>query len=156
MNKILDLGILKKMPITDEFCKMLFGESSSPLCVEVELKGSNRLFYKYTNIDNCMFCIVDNGVVWCKVGNVDYPFNAFQIVRYIDNYLSERKKNISDLVLYLATNSEPTKKNLINGIESVPFAYIVSEDKFVPINKKDMDRKVTDFEFLTRGEVLPT
>lgn len=91
--------------------------------------------------------------------------NGYSIHSYLeeDEYfyfngssLSIKKKISGNLITYLATNSEPTKENLINGIESVPFAYVVNEDRFVPINKNDMDKKVTDFAFLTRGGLINT
>jgi len=92
MNKIIDIEALSKMPITKEFAELLFNKKDinlSKITIEYPLKHSSylRIGYKY---DDYFFS---------ENGDIDYQMtsqteelrNAFQIVRYIDNYLNSLK-----------------------------------------------------------------
>ena len=124
MTKIIDIEALSKMPITDEFANILFGENSTSNNVEMKfnLKQSNGLsvtsikqgvqYMAQTEFGRKVVHIsplgdiskldelyAKDGVNWVdfKYGTLKIH-NAFQIVRYIDNYLNEQKK-IAEILL---------------------------------------------------------
>jgi len=92
MDKIIDINLLKNMPITDEFAQILFGCNSDEIEAIIEPKYSNA-YYKIKN-DNKSIVIYEDGSISIhepNCGDVIYLTNAFQIVRYIDNYLASQK-----------------------------------------------------------------
>ena len=94
MGKIIDIEVLSKMPITKEFAELLFGDGARPVDIfnDIQLTSVN-----YINSNGIELCIFDDGEMEKgkdRIGNIEgygyYPIpNAFQIVRYIDNYLQQ-------------------------------------------------------------------
>ena len=87
MSKIIDIEALSKMPITDEFAKMLFGVSNSNL-IKVIYEPP---YLTYKNKAGCEVNICENGTFNTSQSWI----SIFKIVRYIDNYLRLNNHNES-------------------------------------------------------------
>lgn len=98
MSKIIDIEALSKMPITDEFAKMIFKDLVDKSKFKVSLTNYNLLYhYEYKKHSLLQFSIENNGEIQkCCIDSNGIRFmdfdNAFQIVRYIDNYLNSLPK----------------------------------------------------------------
>ena len=102
MNKIIDVEALSKMPITKEFAELLFGEECDIDIINVE---NEYIHYGYSfENKKHWYQIFSNGMIWHRItvysdsngdnySDSEIPMlNAFQIVRYIDNYLNSLNK----------------------------------------------------------------
>jgi hypothetical protein len=91
MDKIIDIELLSKIPITDELCYLLFTFVTNPKEVKVIYSSdlvefrSSREIRQITQFGNVVSLYLSGHK---RRNNI---CNAFQIVRYIDNYLQNNK-----------------------------------------------------------------
>ena len=86
MSKIIDIEALSKMPITDEFAKILFGENALAIDIEIilQLHDPKLRLLKFRHLNFNDIDLHDDGYVNFTMRGGD----IFKIVRYIDNYLN--------------------------------------------------------------------
>lgn len=94
-DKIIDIELLSKMPITKEFAELLFGVLVEVEKIKIDF-GSDYINYTYNDV---IFSVDEDGSMEKGEGGTGamdgYGYydiaSAFQIVRYIDNYLNSFK-----------------------------------------------------------------
>lgn len=94
MDAIIDIEALSKMTITEEFAKLLFGDNFDMQNINI----NSELRFAFN--DKCVsitheyeaYYFAENGEIDYQLTSQTEPLkNAFQIVRYIDNYLNKIK-----------------------------------------------------------------
>ena len=96
MEQLIDIQRLAKMPITDEFAKMLFGDWCKSTLVKSSNDSTGVIYVcKMNNTHYTNVLISTKGHIMKQGNNIEVVSNAFQIVRYIDNYLRLNNHNES-------------------------------------------------------------
>ena len=96
MSKIIDIEALSKMPITDEFRDLLIHNMYPATEIKVSMNSHKSIVYfEHHSMPYVYISIYECGTIELEDDYHPYFNNAFQIVRYIDNYLRLNNHNES-------------------------------------------------------------